>query len=137
MYPHIKKYLGAKTSIAPFKVTTHNMYGTILFLSLEPKPFEYEPPLEFGDFMQIRIPKWYVDKCGPYISNKKIDLFNETVQRMMLYELKVELDAANQKVGDIKRIINRFRERYGILDTELDYMNLRRHYHRQQMADKK
>jgi len=138
VHSHVKKYLASKCEITPFKVTTHNEYGTVLFLSLDRKAeITPEKRLFYNDSMQIRIPKWYVDQEGPHIKNKNIELFNVTIERLMMAELKTMLDMGNHRKGDIKRIIDQFRERYGIFDTELEYHNLRRQYCRKRVQEKK
>lgn len=132
VHSHVKKYLASKCEIEPFKVTTHNQYGTVLFLALDRKAeMVPEKRLFYNDSMQIRIPKWYVDQQGPHIRNKNIELFNITIERLMLAELKAMLDMGNRRKGDIKKIIDTWREVYGIIDTELEYHNLRRQYCRQ------
>jgi len=128
---HVKKYLQKFVDISPFKVTTHNEFGTLLYMCIEQSPVtKREPAIQYNDRMLIRIPKCYVEYQGVYISNKKIVIFNDLVEKMMIKELHLKLQLGNKKIGDIKRIINEFRETYGINDTELEYHNLRKGYNR-------
>jgi len=132
---HVKKFLAHRCETEPFVVTTHNVYGVLLFMCLERKP-KPEKPLILNDRLEIRIPKFNADTQGFYITNKKIELFNKAIERMMLNELMSVLDEVckDRKKGEIKRIIFEFRERYDIYDHELEYQNLRKAYTRHRFA---
>lgn len=128
---HVLKYISAFVVTDPFSVGTHNEFGTLLFMCLERKPKIIERRLELSERMVIRIQDRYARYQGVYISNKKILLFNEMVERLMKRELFAMLTEGNREKGDIKRIIFRFRDTYGITDEELEYHNLRKAYNRE------
>ncbi|MGB4775713.1 MAG: hypothetical protein WBP45_11100 [Daejeonella sp.] len=127
---HVFKFICGHVDVDPFKVTTQNEFGIVLFMCLERKPKLVEKRLEYPERMMIRIPKKHADYQGVYLSNKKIDLFNRIIERMMKRELFAMLNEGNRSKGDIKRIIFSFRDFYGINDTELEYSNLRKDYDR-------
>ena len=128
---HVLKFIAAHEDIYPFSVGTHNEFGTLLFMCLERKPKKFEKRLDLEARLQIRIPDLHVRYQGPHISNKKILLFNEMIERMMKRELFAMLSEGNKGKGDIKRIIFKFRDSYGITDEELEYHNLRKAYNRE------
>lgn len=128
---HVLKYISAHVDVDPFAIVTHNEFGTLLFMCLERKPKKFEQRLDLPARMQIRIPDKHVRYQGVYISNKKIMLFNEMIERIMKRELFAMLTEGNRGKGDIKRIIFKFRDTYDITDSEMEYHNLRKAYNRE------
>lgn len=130
---HVKKYLSSHVNTDPFKITTNNEFGIILFLSLSWKAWipNEEIKLEMNERMLIDIPAYYHDKDGPYISNRKISLFNDAIEKIMRNELFKILDSNNQQSKYIINTIFEFRDKYEISDLEMDYHNLRRAYLRE------
>jgi len=135
---HIKKFLETKVIINPFRVTIDNEYGSLLFLSLSWKAWitSDEQKLDYNDRMLIEIPKYYHARYGPFISNKKIALFNTVVERMMMNELFTTLDQNCESSNYIINCIFNFRNKYGINDLEMDYQNLRKAYQRHRQKQK-
>ncbi len=128
---HVFKYLCAHVDVDPFKVSTKNEFSTLLLLCLERKPNTFEKRLNYPERLNIRIPQLHSDSQGSWLSNKKIIMFNEMIERMMKRELYAMLNQGNAGKGDIKRIIFKFRDFYGITDQEMEYQNLRKAYNRE------
>lgn len=129
---HVKKYLASAVETDPFKVTVNNEYGTILYLGLSHKlwiPTE-EIKLDYNDRLLIEIPRWHYQILGPCISNKKIELFNKTIEKMMYKELFIILDHCDKQYNYIQNCINQFRDRYQITNMEMEYHTLRKAYQR-------
>jgi hypothetical protein len=129
---HVKKYLSHHVAVDPFKVSINNQFGILLFMSLSFKQWiPNEERLSYNDRMLIEIPNYHSSKQGPFISNRKIELFNDMVEKMMKWELFLKLNLCNHKKGDIKRVIENFRDMYNITDCEMEYHNLRKAYNRE------
>lgn len=135
---HVKKYLASAVAVDPFKVTVNNEFGTLLYLGLSHKswPPNQDIRLDFNDRMLIEISKWNYQVFGPFISNKKIELFNKTIEKLMYKELFIMLDHSDQQYNYIQSGIIKFRNKYNITDEEMDYHRLRKAYQRKRENSK-
>lgn len=128
--PHVKKYIAFYYNIQPFDVTLNNEIGVLLFLALQRAAPEKELPLILGEKLEIRVPQFAEQQQGLFIPNKKIEIFNRTVVRLMKNELFRSLREKAYSKGDIKAMIQEFVDKYWISPREMNQDSLRRDYNR-------